>query len=311
MGKAIDDDSPAEDLHELRKVGKELRYLLEFFASLYPPEVGKPFVKTLKGLQDQLGRFQDHEVQANKLRELAPEVKDPMTLMAMGVLVDRFIKDEALARLEFADRFAAFASPEQRAIVKEHFGMSRVLATYNIKGGVGKTQRGGQPRHARRPRRRADAAVGPRPAGREHVPVPRARPRSRAAARSSCAARRDVDGAAQGHRHRGPRPPAGGLLLPAHGPRARRRQAPRAPARARARAAQDEYEYMFLDCPPSISLVSESVFEAADALLVPIIPATLSSRTLEQLHSVLRRQQARRSSASSRWPTAARSCTAS
>jgi CHAD domain-containing protein len=121
MGAAIGDDSPAEDLHELRKVGKELRYLLEFFASLYPPEVGKPFVKTLKGLQDQLGRFQDHEVQANKLRELAPEVEDPMTLMAMGVLVDRFIKDEALARLEFADRFAAFASPEQRAIVKEHF----------------------------------------------------------------------------------------------------------------------------------------------------------------------------------------------
>jgi CHAD domain-containing protein len=121
MGTAIDDDSPAEDLHELRKVGKELRYLLEFFASLYPTEIVKPFVKTLKGLQDQLGRFQDHEVQANTLRELAPEVSDPMTLMAMGVLVDRFIKDEALARLEFADRFATFASTEQRAVVKEHF----------------------------------------------------------------------------------------------------------------------------------------------------------------------------------------------
>jgi chromosome partitioning protein len=48
-----------------------------------------------------------------------------------------------------------------------------------------------------------------------------------------------------------------------------------------------DYEYVFLDCPPSISLVSENVFEAADALLVPIIPATLSSRTLEQLHQVL------------------------
>jgi chromosome partitioning protein len=48
-----------------------------------------------------------------------------------------------------------------------------------------------------------------------------------------------------------------------------------------------EYEYVFLDCPPSISLVSENVFEAADVLLVPIIPATLSSRTLEQLHQVL------------------------
>ena len=51
----------------------------------------------------------------------------------------------------------------------------------------------------------------------------------------------------------------------------------------------NEYEYVFLDCPPSISLVSENVFEAADVLLVPIIPATLSSRTLDQLHAVLNR----------------------
>jgi chromosome partitioning protein len=48
-----------------------------------------------------------------------------------------------------------------------------------------------------------------------------------------------------------------------------------------------DYDYVFLDCPPSISLVSESVFEAADALLVPMIPATLSSRTYEQLCSVV------------------------
>ena len=122
MGTAIDDASPAADLHELRKVGKELRYLLEFFASLYPADVIKPFVKTLKGLQDQLGRFQDREVQATTLRELAPAVGNPATVMAMGVLVDRFIKEEALARTEFADRFATFASKPQRAVVKEHFG---------------------------------------------------------------------------------------------------------------------------------------------------------------------------------------------
>ena len=48
-----------------------------------------------------------------------------------------------------------------------------------------------------------------------------------------------------------------------------------------------DYDYVFLDCPPSISLVSESVFEAADALLVPLIPATLSSRTYGQLRRVL------------------------
>lgn len=44
-----------------------------------------------------------------------------------------------------------------------------------------------------------------------------------------------------------------------------------------------DYDLAVLDCPPSISLVSESVFETADALLVPLIPATLSVRTFEQL----------------------------
>jgi chromosome partitioning protein len=53
-----------------------------------------------------------------------------------------------------------------------------------------------------------------------------------------------------------------------------------------------DYDYVFLDCPPSISLVSESVFEAADALLVPLIPATLSSRTFEQLRRVVRQNGA-------------------
>lgn len=44
-----------------------------------------------------------------------------------------------------------------------------------------------------------------------------------------------------------------------------------------------EYDFVFLDCPPSISLVSENIFSAADALLVPTIPTTLSQRTLQQL----------------------------
>jgi len=44
-----------------------------------------------------------------------------------------------------------------------------------------------------------------------------------------------------------------------------------------------EYDVVFLDCPPSISLLSESVLHAADVLLVPLIPTTLSVRTLDQL----------------------------
>lgn len=45
----------------------------------------------------------------------------------------------------------------------------------------------------------------------------------------------------------------------------------------------DDYDFIFLDCPPSISLLSEAVFEAADLLISPIIPTTLSLRTLTQL----------------------------
>jgi chromosome partitioning protein len=45
----------------------------------------------------------------------------------------------------------------------------------------------------------------------------------------------------------------------------------------------EHYDLAVLDCPPSISLVSENVFEAADALLVPLIPSTLTLRTFGQL----------------------------
>ncbi len=49
----------------------------------------------------------------------------------------------------------------------------------------------------------------------------------------------------------------------------------------------NDYDYVFLDCPPNISLLSEAVFAAADILLTPLIPTTLSLRTLEQLKEFL------------------------
>ncbi len=45
----------------------------------------------------------------------------------------------------------------------------------------------------------------------------------------------------------------------------------------------DRYDVALLDCAPGITLTSEAVFDAADALIVPTIPTTLSERTLEQL----------------------------
>lgn len=53
------------------------------------------------------------------------------------------------------------------------------------------------------------------------------------------------------------------------------------------RPLNNEYDLVFLDCPPNISLLSEAIFAASEILLSPIIPTTLSLRTLEQLKQYL------------------------
>jgi chromosome partitioning protein len=49
------------------------------------------------------------------------------------------------------------------------------------------------------------------------------------------------------------------------------------------RSLRDLYEYLVLDCPPGISLLSENVLRAADAVIVPLLPTPLSVRMLIQL----------------------------
>ncbi|MGI8626049.1 MAG: ParA family protein [Geodermatophilaceae bacterium] len=61
------------------------------------------------------------------------------------------------------------------------------------------------------------------------------------------------------------------------------RKKPIAVLRQLLRPLSEDYDTVILDCPPGISLVSESVMFAADTLLIPLIPATLSLRTFDQL----------------------------
>lgn len=118
-GLEIEPGSPHEMLHELRKSCKKLRYLLEFFQSLYPEKEVKALVKVLKKLLDNLGDFQDLEVQAFKLREFAHQMvtegEVPAdTLLAMGMLVDGLLRRQQQAREAFSSRFDSFASDENR-----------------------------------------------------------------------------------------------------------------------------------------------------------------------------------------------------
>ncbi len=50
------------------------------------------------------------------------------------------------------------------------------------------------------------------------------------------------------------------------------------------KSAGSDYDIVILDCPPNISLLSESIFKCSDLILVPVIPTTLSERTLAQLY---------------------------
>jgi CHAD domain-containing protein len=128
-GSAITATSPPESLHELRKHCKELRYLLEFFGSLYDPGEHWRAVRDLKTLQDCLGEFQDTQVQHEELRAFATQMMadrsaPAATLLAMGEIAAGLATRERQARSEFADRFRDFASPASQGRIRVLIGIA-------------------------------------------------------------------------------------------------------------------------------------------------------------------------------------------
>jgi len=52
-----------------------------------------------------------------------------------------------------------------------------------------------------------------------------------------------------------------------------------------------EYDLVILDCPVTISILAENIFNAVDYILVPLIPTTLSVRTHRQLLSFFKKNR--------------------
>ncbi len=128
-GSVIDDDSPPQALHDLRKRCKELRYLLEFFSSMYDPKLLRSLVDELKALQLNLGEFQDTEVQRHALegfadRLLAAGDVSAGGMLAIGRLVAALEERQRRARSGFAARFAKFAGSSNRRRVDMLTGAS-------------------------------------------------------------------------------------------------------------------------------------------------------------------------------------------
>ncbi|MEM1181426.1 MAG: CHAD domain-containing protein [Acidobacteriota bacterium] len=123
-GRAITDETPAEALHDVRIVGKKLRYLMEFFRSLYAKKEIDTAIRELKRLQDLLGDFNDYEVQEAAMGQFAVQLADSMkahgqdsapSLLAMGRLQAHLDDGRTRERWRFAERFERFASVENRA----------------------------------------------------------------------------------------------------------------------------------------------------------------------------------------------------
>ena len=293
-GSAITPASAPESLHDLRKRCKELRYALEFFAPLHDPVLYRKVVGDLKQLQDCLGEFQDSQVQREEIHALADAMlaeraAPAATLLAMGEIAANLALSQAEAREVFAGRFTRFAGPAGQQRVRALLTGSgrpqpvKIYATYNIKGGVGKTTAAVNLAYL-------SAADGYRtllwdldPQGAASF-LFRIKPRVKGGGKALIRGTKALDDAIKGtdfenldlipadftYRNMD-------LLLGGTDGKPTRKIAPLlAPLAA-------EYDRAFLDCPPSISLVSENVMHAADVLLVPLIPTTLSVRTLDQL----------------------------
>lgn len=109
-GAALADDTPDEEVHELRIECKKLRYLLELFASLYPAKEIKTIIRQLKGLQSVLGQFNDSAVQQLSLADSlahAPELGRE-SAAALGGLIAHLHQSQILARSRVSEKFRQF-----------------------------------------------------------------------------------------------------------------------------------------------------------------------------------------------------------
>ena len=54
---------------------------------------------------------------------------------------------------------------------------------------------------------------------------------------------------------------------------------------------ENDYDFVFIDCPPGFSALSENIFSAADVILMPIIPTTLSIRTYNMVKDYFKEKE--------------------
>lgn len=113
IGEKIQDDTPEGQLHQLRIECKKLRYLLEFFQSLYPERSMNYLIKHLKLLQDTLGTFNDLSIQQEELKKHISKYtqngqNSTLVFASLGGLIANFYQQQLTVRRSFRDVFYKF-----------------------------------------------------------------------------------------------------------------------------------------------------------------------------------------------------------
>jgi CHAD domain-containing protein len=119
-----------EKLHALRIACKKLRYLMEFFSSLFPRKKINILIAQLKTLQDNLGEFNDLCVQEEYLLNIAEKPpatgqKQKKLLVAIGSLIGTIDREKQVIKDEFNKIFENYASPPNKIAFSELFASNR------------------------------------------------------------------------------------------------------------------------------------------------------------------------------------------
>ena len=127
VGNEIHEGTPDEDVHQLRIECKKLRYMMEFFAELFPKKRIRQLIKSLKKLQTILGDFNDYSVQKEFLADYEKHHKKSSDVSAAINGVIAVLHQKQLAeRTKVQQAFSAFNDDDTAAEFQALFGKHKV-----------------------------------------------------------------------------------------------------------------------------------------------------------------------------------------
>ena len=126
QGKRLTKKYDYESIHNLRKTGKKLRYVINAFETLYPDDEISQLLKSLKRLQNNLGEITDMHIQREMMKswemDLVSDTKvSPETIVAIKELENFCSKREKMAEKYFNQNFQNFSSDKNKKMIEELF----------------------------------------------------------------------------------------------------------------------------------------------------------------------------------------------